>query len=183
MLYFNDLFKQMGINQTVTYEQTLEAVRSMDQNSDGTLDKDELFLAFMKLMSTVPPPQMTQSYPQPSYPPSNGPYGNGGMTVSYPQPHQYPPPSSNPWYNYSPCDDYGMPNPYMQNAHYPPQYPPHTPPNYGQNYPQYPPSNYHPHYPQPGYQPPNMGGYQQQPPPYNPYSKGNFGGNPGGKRK
>jgi hypothetical protein len=170
----------LGTNVTVTREQSLEAIKSIDQNSDGSVDKEELYEAFMKLINTPPPQPMTQSYPQPSYPPPNGPYSNGGMTISYPQSPQYPPPTGNPWYNYSPCDEYGMSNPYMQNPHYPPQYPPHSPPHYGPNYPQYPPNNYQPHYPQPGYHPPSMNGYQQ-PPPYNPYNKGNSGVNPGGK--
>ena len=108
--FFNDLFKLLGTNVTVTREQSLEAINSIDQNSDGSVDKEELFEAFMKLINTPPPQLMTQSYPQPSYPPPNGPYYKGGMTISYPQPPQYPPPPGYPWYNYSPCDEYGVSN-------------------------------------------------------------------------
>ena len=48
-LFFNDLFKNLGINTTVTEAQALEAIRSIDDNSDGMVDRAELFKAF-KLM-------------------------------------------------------------------------------------------------------------------------------------
>ena len=38
-LFFNDLFKSLNINVTVTKEQSLEAIRSIDQNYDGGIDK------------------------------------------------------------------------------------------------------------------------------------------------
>lgn len=37
--FFNDLFKSIGMNVTVTEEQSLEAIRSIDQNFDGGIDK------------------------------------------------------------------------------------------------------------------------------------------------
>ena len=37
--FFNDLFKSLNINVTVTKEQSLEAIRSIDQNDDGGIDK------------------------------------------------------------------------------------------------------------------------------------------------
>ena len=48
-LFFNDLFRNLGINNTVTEAQALEAIRSIDDNSDGMVDRAELFKAF-KLM-------------------------------------------------------------------------------------------------------------------------------------
>jgi Ca2+-binding EF-hand superfamily protein len=42
-LFFNKLFGQLGINQQVTEEQSMEAIRSIDQNFDGSIDKKELF--------------------------------------------------------------------------------------------------------------------------------------------
>lgn len=38
-LFFNDLFKNLGINTVVTREQSLAAIRSIDQNYDGGIDK------------------------------------------------------------------------------------------------------------------------------------------------
>lgn len=37
--FFNDLFKSLGINTTVTQQQSLEAIRSIDQNYDGGIDR------------------------------------------------------------------------------------------------------------------------------------------------
>ena len=37
--FFNDLFQSLGINVTVTQQQSLEAIRSIDQNFDGGIDK------------------------------------------------------------------------------------------------------------------------------------------------
>ena len=37
--FFNDLFKQLKINIQVTEEQSIEAIKSIDQNSDGGVDK------------------------------------------------------------------------------------------------------------------------------------------------
>lgn len=36
---FNDLFRRLNINSTVTVENSREAIKSMDQNGDGTIDK------------------------------------------------------------------------------------------------------------------------------------------------
>lgn len=47
--FFNDLFRNLGINTTVTEQQSLEAIKSIDDNSDGMVDRQELFKAF-KLM-------------------------------------------------------------------------------------------------------------------------------------
>jgi|JI9StandDraft_2_1071091.scaffolds.fasta_scaffold152384_1 Ca2+-binding EF-hand superfamily protein len=47
--FFNDLFRNLGISTTVTEAQSLEAIRSIDDNSDGMVDRQELFKAF-KLM-------------------------------------------------------------------------------------------------------------------------------------
>ncbi len=47
--FFNDLFKSLNINTVVTEAQSLEAIKSIDDNSDGMVDRGELFKAF-KLM-------------------------------------------------------------------------------------------------------------------------------------
>ena len=44
--FFNDLFRNLGINTVVTEAQSLEAIRSIDDNSDGMVDRGELFKAF-----------------------------------------------------------------------------------------------------------------------------------------
>lgn len=49
--FFNDLFRTLQINVTVTPEQSLEAIKSIDQNSDGLVSKEELFLAFKKMLN------------------------------------------------------------------------------------------------------------------------------------
>lgn len=38
-VFFNDLFKTLGIPSIVDESQALTAILSMDQNSDGTIDK------------------------------------------------------------------------------------------------------------------------------------------------
>ena len=38
-LFFNDLFRSIGINTVVTEAQSLEAIRSIDDNSDGMVDR------------------------------------------------------------------------------------------------------------------------------------------------
>jgi Ca2+-binding EF-hand superfamily protein len=37
--FFNDLFRNLGINTQVTPEQSMEAIRSIDDNSDGMVDR------------------------------------------------------------------------------------------------------------------------------------------------
>lgn len=109
--FFNDLFKTLGMKDTVTKQQSLEAIKSIDQNSDGSVDKQELFEAFMKMISASQPQSqpMTQSYPPsaPGYPLYQGNYSNPNMSVSYPHPPQNPPPGYN-GYSHSPCNEYGM---------------------------------------------------------------------------
>lgn len=41
--FFNKLFKQLGIGQEVSEQQSLEAIRSIDKNFDGKVDRNELF--------------------------------------------------------------------------------------------------------------------------------------------
>lgn len=50
-VFFNDLFRTLNINSTVTEAQSMEAIRSIDENSDGVISKEELFLAFKKMLS------------------------------------------------------------------------------------------------------------------------------------
>lgn len=141
--FFNDLFRELNIPTTVNKQQSLEAIRSIDQNSDGKVDKKELFDAFKKMLNVSPPPppqyppppnQMYSSYPPPPPQQSYSPYGSNPYQPVYHGNNQYNP--------------YGINNPYMNP---PPQYP---------NYHQY--SNQNPYN---NYQPPqNYNGY----PPYNP---------------
>lgn len=49
--FFNDLFRALQINVTVTPQQSLEAIKSIDQNSDGAVSKEELFTAFKKMLN------------------------------------------------------------------------------------------------------------------------------------
>lgn len=60
-MFFNDLFKSLGINTNVTREQSLAAIRSIDQNFDGGIDKKELFDAFKALMNRPQVPQMNNN--------------------------------------------------------------------------------------------------------------------------
>jgi len=48
-VFFNDLFKSLNINTVVTDAQSEAAIKSIDENSDGMVSKEELFKAF-KLM-------------------------------------------------------------------------------------------------------------------------------------
>ena len=50
-VFFNDLFRTLNINSTVTEAQSMEAIRSIDDNSDGVISKEELFLAFKKMLN------------------------------------------------------------------------------------------------------------------------------------
>lgn len=50
-LFFNDLFRSLGINSVVTREQSLQAIKSIDDNSDGMIDRAELFKAFKMMLN------------------------------------------------------------------------------------------------------------------------------------
>lgn len=50
-LFFNDLFRTLEINITVTDKESMEAIRTIDENSDGLVSKEELFLAFKKMLN------------------------------------------------------------------------------------------------------------------------------------
>lgn len=50
--FFNDLFKALQIPTVVTEAQSLEAIKSIDANSDGAVSKEELFAAFKKMLNT-----------------------------------------------------------------------------------------------------------------------------------
>jgi hypothetical protein len=54
--FFNDLFKSLNMNMVVNEQQALEAIKSIDQNFDGSVDKGELFSAF-KVMINGPSQQ------------------------------------------------------------------------------------------------------------------------------
>jgi hypothetical protein len=38
--FFNALFKKIGINQEVTEEQTIDAIKNIDKNFDGKIDRN-----------------------------------------------------------------------------------------------------------------------------------------------
>lgn len=48
--FFNDLFRTLQINVTVTDRESLEAIKSIDKDSDGNVSKEELFLCFKKML-------------------------------------------------------------------------------------------------------------------------------------
>lgn len=50
-LFFNDLFRSLNIKTTVTEAQSMEAIRSIDDNSDGMVDRAELFKAFKMMLN------------------------------------------------------------------------------------------------------------------------------------
>ena len=49
--FFNDLFKALNINMTITDQDSMNAIRSIDQNNDGSVSKEELFLAFKGMLN------------------------------------------------------------------------------------------------------------------------------------
>lgn len=49
--FFNDLFRTLNIGVTVTEAQSLEAIKSIDENSDGAVSKEELYAAFKKMLN------------------------------------------------------------------------------------------------------------------------------------
>lgn len=65
--FFNDLFRSLNINLTVTPQQAEEAIRSIDVNYDGKVDKNELYNAFKIMLNSPPsqPQQNTYQYNQP----------------------------------------------------------------------------------------------------------------------
>lgn len=69
--FFNDLFKSLNINIVVTEQQALEAIKSIDANYDGNVNKTELFNAFRALLN-APSPQNPQP---PQIQPNYGVYG------------------------------------------------------------------------------------------------------------
>lgn len=50
-LFFNDLFRNLNINVVVTEAQSLQAIKSIDDNSDGLVDREELFKAFKMMLN------------------------------------------------------------------------------------------------------------------------------------
>jgi Ca2+-binding EF-hand superfamily protein len=49
--FFNTLFQKLGMNHSVTPEEALSAVKSIDQNFDGAISKPELFTAFKQMLN------------------------------------------------------------------------------------------------------------------------------------
>lgn len=144
-LFFNDLFKSLGMNISVTEEQSLEAIRSIDQNFDGGVDKKELFDAFKLMMTNnkpnnqPPPPPNGYNYPNQMsqggqgynpYQPQN-PYNQPDPFAQQPNPYQ-----QNPYGQQNPYmqNQYNQQNPYMQQPNPYGQQNPYGPQNpYGQN--------------------------------------------------
>ena len=48
--FFNDLYRAMGINKTVTVLEAQNALASIDKNHDGRASKQELYEAFKKVL-------------------------------------------------------------------------------------------------------------------------------------
>lgn len=55
--FFNDLFKSLNMPIVITEQQALEAIRSIDANYDGTVNKEELFNAFKAMIDNPQQPQ------------------------------------------------------------------------------------------------------------------------------
>jgi Ca2+-binding EF-hand superfamily protein len=49
--FFNDLFRALNIPNTVTDAQSMEAIKSIDKDSDGFVNKEELFAVFKKMLN------------------------------------------------------------------------------------------------------------------------------------
>ena len=84
--FFNDMYAKMNIpNRIMNQEQAIQCVQSIDQNYDGRVDRQELFLAFRQMWGTYQqqPQQYPQQYPQQQYPQQQYPQ------QQYPQ-QQYP---------------------------------------------------------------------------------------------
>lgn len=123
-IFFNELFKSLGINKQVSAQESLEAIKTIDKNFDGGVSKEELFIAFKAMLNksqqpVQPPPQY---YGQPMYPPQYGGYGGYGGSGYYPPPQPGPYPG---YGNYPPPQGYGY---YPQSPYYP-QQPPMQPQN------------------------------------------------------
>lgn len=61
--FFNDLFRSLSINVTVTEQQAVDAIRSIDDNSDGVVSKEELFKAFKAMLNPYFHPYAGRSSP------------------------------------------------------------------------------------------------------------------------
>jgi hypothetical protein len=93
-IFFNDLFKALKIPTAITEQNARETMNFLDENSDGTIDKQELFKAFKKLMERSRPQNTHQNMG--NY--HNYPYGPYGYPY-YPPPYQgYNPCPNNPCY-------------------------------------------------------------------------------------
>ena len=49
--FFNDLFKALNINMTITDQDSMNAIRSIDKDGDGSVNREELFVAFKQMMN------------------------------------------------------------------------------------------------------------------------------------
>lgn len=140
-MFFKDLFTALKMPANITEEHAREAIKSIDQNSDGTIDKKELFDAFKMLMGRGQQGYQ-QGYQYQGF--NNGyqaPYGGyGGYGAYGHNPYMQPPPPSpmqQPYGMYPPPPRHSwqadpmmsnIQNPYANNAHYQ-QPPPPPPPN------------------------------------------------------
>ena len=50
-LFFNDIFRLMGTNRTISQQEAYDALRTIDQNNDGKASKMELFNAFKAILA------------------------------------------------------------------------------------------------------------------------------------
>ena len=120
--FFNDLFKSLGMPGNITKAQSLEAIRSIDQNYDGGVDKSELFTAFKMMLNkpSQPPPQPVYGH-QPMYgqQPMYGKYAQPQYGYNQPNNSMYGNQPNNSMYGNQPNNSmYGnQPNPYMQSQY------------------------------------------------------------------
>ena len=49
--FFNDLYRAMGANKTITMQEAQQALGVIDNNHDGRVNRSELFEAFKKVLS------------------------------------------------------------------------------------------------------------------------------------
>lgn len=49
--FFNDLFHNLKINVTITEQQSLAAIQSIDTDGNGTIDRQQLFTAFKMMLN------------------------------------------------------------------------------------------------------------------------------------
>jgi hypothetical protein len=60
--FFNDLFRSVEINLTLTPQQSYEAIRVVYPNYTSLISKDELFAVFKTMLGLYPPPHSAPAH-------------------------------------------------------------------------------------------------------------------------